>query len=299
MSVGILLVAALSLPLVPSAPPDAAQTARIEEIAAKMSEPGAQVDWFAWSSAMLKEGDAALPAILKLLQGKSPTGRANAAWVLMMRPQPFPEAIAPLIEILKGEDDSGKGYASAALSYNAAKAADAVPHLIPLVARLRHTAGPIMALEAIGIDAKYVPEIVREIVKLGPVYSNSSRMFYAIGLKGLPEIAGALTHESPGVRTAAAEALGKLGKPAKTPAVEAALNAALKRDDTRVFAARALVEMGASAKAAIPGLIDDLEKGRVVLLRSTDLRYEFAAADVLRRIPEAVPALLAGLDDDR
>jgi len=156
-----------------------------------------------------------------------------------------------------------------------------------------------MALEAIGIDAKHAPAVVREIARLGPGYSDSSRMLYAVGLKGLPELAGALSHDSSAVRVAAAEALGRLGKPAKTPAVEAALNAALKLDDTRVSAARALVDIGSPAKAAIPGLIDDLEKGRVVLLRSTDLRYEFAAADVLRRIPEAVPALLAGLDDDR
>ena len=54
-----------------------------------------------------------------------------------------------------------------------------------------------------------------------------------------------------------------------------------------------------SAKAAVPGLIRDLEKGQVAMLITTNLRYSCRAAKVLATIPESLPALIEGLDSDK
>jgi len=77
----------------------------------------------------------------------------------------------------------------------------------------------------------------------------------------------------------------------RTDGLEKALNNALAEDALRVDAAAALVAIGASAKAAVPGLMKDLESGELVALRSMDYEYRSRAAEVLARIPEAGPAL--------
>ena len=112
-------------------------------------------------------------------------------------------------------------------------------------------------------------------------------------------LAEALGHTNRAVRCAAAQAIQKLGKEVKGDAVEKALDAAIALDDTRGDAAAALVAIGASAKAAVPGLIRDLEKGQVAMLITTNLRYSCRAAEVLATIPESLPALIEGLDSDK
>jgi len=81
-------------------------------------------------------------------------------------------------------------------------------------------------------------------------------LFAASGPASADTLAEALGSKSLSVRLAAARALAKLGKAAGTDATIKALNAAIGDDAVRVDAAAALVAIGASAKAAVPGLIE-------------------------------------------
>ena len=257
--------------------------------------------------ALLNIGDKSLPILIELLKGDNQTARRNAAWALNKRNKPCKDAIAPLIEVLKGKDEVAAGYAIAPLIPNGKDAADAVPHLIPLAfKRSRTSAAPYMAVEAIGLDPKLIPSVIEHVaVSKGDPKSDrlrqyvGARLLAAAGKDGAAALAKALGHKSQTVRLAAAQAIHKLGKQVKTDAVEKALNAAIADDATRVDAAAALVAIGASAKAAVPGLIKDLESGRVMHMASLDTRYECRAADVLSSIPEAVPALIEGLGSDK
>jgi len=168
------------------------------------------------------------------------------------------------------------------------------------------TASPCMAVEAIGLDPKWIPSVIEHVaVKESKPDSEALRLYVgarllaAAGKDGAAALAKALGHKSRTVRLAAAQAIQKIGKQAKTAAVVKALNAALANDATRIDAAAALVAIGASAKAAVPGLIKDLESGQINMLRSLDYRYACRAADVLALIPEAVPALIEGLGSDK
>jgi HEAT repeat protein len=258
--------------------------------------------------ALLDIGDKGLPPLIELLKGESPTARRNAAWALMKRNKPCKDAIAPLIEVLKGKDEEAAGYAAAALAPNSKDAADAVPHLIPLAFKLTKTHAPCLAVEAIGLDPCLIPNVIEQVAGAsGEPASDAFRLWVCVGARllaaagkdGAAALAEALGHEKTTVRLAAAQAIQKLGKQAKTDAVEKALNAAIANDATRVDAAAALLAIGASAKAAVPGLIKDLESGQVELLASLTLRYMCRSAEVLALIPEAVPALIEGLGSDK
>ena len=159
--------------------------AAIPHLAKLMGRSDLGFGWMAPPLALLQIGDKGLPSLIALLKSDNPTARQRAAWALARRKKPCKDAIAPLIEVLKGKDESAAGYAASALAPN-------------------------------GKDA-----------------------------------------------------------------------------------AAALVAIGASAKAAVGGLIKDLESGRVMLLATTDLRYACRAAEVLALIPEALPALIEGLSSDK
>ena len=265
------------------------------------------VGWINPSLALLEIGDKSLPSLIDLLKGDNQTARRTAAWALKTRNKPCKEAIAPLIEVVKGKDEEAAGYAAAALIPNGRDASDAVPHLIPLAFKITaRTDAPCMAVEAIGLDPKLIPSVIEHVtVKDAEPESEAvrvavgARLLAASGKDGAAALAEALGHKSQAVRLAVAQAIQKLGRQARTDAVERALNAAIADDAACVDVAAALVAIGASAKAAVPGLIKDLETGQVDMLASTDLRYRCRAAEVLALIPEAVPALIEGLGSDK
>ena len=71
--------------------------------------------WMTAPQALLGLGDKGLPPLIELLKGQSLIARRTAAWALIKRNKPCPEAIAPLVDLLKGSDEEAGGYAAAAL----------------------------------------------------------------------------------------------------------------------------------------------------------------------------------------
>ena len=130
--------------------------------------------------------------------------------------------------------------------------------------------------------------------------TDTDKLWQQLNAMSADDLARYLTDsKSLAVRLAVAKAIQKIGPEVRTEAVEKALNAALADDDLRIDAAVALVAIGASAKAAVPGLMKDLESGEIVPMRSMISRYRCGAAVVLATIPEAGPALLEGLSSDK
>lgn len=258
---------------------------------------------------LLNHGDKGLTVLIELLKSDSPIAQRNAAWGLVKRNKPCKGAIAPLIAILKGKDEPAALCAVNALTLNGSAAADAVPHLIPLMFKTaHHTAGPGLAIEATGLDPKFIPTVIAHLtVKESDRDAQRIQLYVGARLLAIagkdgtaaPELAAALGHKNPTVRQAAAQAIQTIGKPTRTDAVVKALNAAIAHDATRIDAAAGLVAIGASAKAAVPGLIKDLESGRVESMANLDYSYTCRAAEVLAFIPEALPALIEGLDSDK
>ena len=250
-----------------------------------------------------RHGPSAVPPMIDLLKrGGRP--RLHAVRVLAMIGKPAKEAVGPLVEIFEKETDTRGAIAYALAMIGPDARTKAAPALIPLLgAPYREAHDFFYALERIGIDAKDVPAVLKHAAALEDVPRLAHRypLVLAWGGKGaVPALVEAVGHEKPHVRDIAIRSLGKIGPDAKTDAAVKALVAASKDAGTRVAAAEALVAIGASARVAVPGLIRDLETtGRVDLLRSTELRYTCPAAVVLGRIPEAVPALVEGLDSDK
>jgi len=260
-----------------------------------------------WSFTKKLDDPVIVPVLARLLRDRDQAVRRTAAWLLMKRKKPCKEAIAPLIEVLKDNDTSAPGYAAAALIPNGQDARDAVPLLIPLAFRLRHTAAPYMAIEAIGLEPRLIPAVIEQVVAGSTKGARSQALMSWIGVKvlaaagpaGVPALGRALGHENQTVRLTAARTIQKLGKAAKTDAVAKGLAALIANDRTRAEAAAGLVAIGVSAEAAVPGLIKDLESGQVFLMETTELRYTCRAADVLGTIPQAVGALIKGLHSDK
>lgn len=255
----------------------------------------------------LDNPDSVVPPLVRQLGDKDQAVRRMAAWLFMKRRKPCKEAIAPLIEVLKDDDQSAPGYAAAALIPNGKDAREAVGLLIPLSFNVGHTAAPYMEIEAIGLDPRLIPAVI-EHVDAGSKNKARSRatvswigvrVLAAAGADGAEALAEALGHENPVVRVTVARTIQKLGKSAKTDAVAKGLASLIANDKTRAEGAAGLVAIGVSAKAAVPGLIKDLESGQVFLMESLDVRYTCRAADVLATIPEAVGALLDGLNSDK
>lgn len=281
--------------------------AAIPHLAKLMGREGLGFGWTGPPIALLEIGDKSLPVLIDLLQSDNPTVRNHAAWALMKRGKPAKDAITPLIEIVKGKDKDAAGYAAAALAPNGKEAARAVPHLIPLAFEIgARTAAPELAVEAIGLDDGLIPKVVEcvAIWKDDPE-SKALRVQVGAGLlsasgkHGARALAAAMGHKSQAVRMAVAKAIQRIGAEVRTDAVEQALNSAVAKDVLRVDAAAALVAIGASAEAAVPGLMKDLESGELVALRSMDYQYQCRAAEVLAAIPEAGPALVEGLSSDK
>jgi len=262
--------------------------------------------WITAPLALVALGDKGLPSLIELLKGEDRTARRTAAWALMKRNKPCHEVIAPLIDLLKGTDEEAAGYAAAALIPNGKEATAAVPYLIPLAFRLTYTLAPCMAVEAFGLAPDQIPSVIDQVAtedqqmkSKGWRTAIGARLLAATDQRSAAVLAKALGHKNQAVRLATAEAVQRLGRKIKNETLEKALNEAITLDDTRVEAAAALVAIGASAKAAVPGLIRDLEKGQVMLLRTTNLRYRCRAAEVLATIPESLPALIDGLASEK
>ena len=159
----------------------------------------------------------------------------------------------------------------------------------------------VFAIRAIGLDPKFIADVLKQIdrpdsredaVELHRIIG--AQLLSATGKDGAAGLAGALANPSLTVRLAAIGAIQIIGEPVKTDAIERKLNVLVQDDRTRWDAALALVDIGTSAKEAIPGLMKDLEKGRIVPLEA-GTRYVCPAVDVLLQIPEAIPDLLSGL----
>jgi hypothetical protein len=281
--------------------------AAVPHLAKLMGREDLGAGWTAPAEALLDVGDEALPALLDLVRSDNPVARRHAAWALMRRNRPAKGAIEPLIEIVKGRDKVAAGYAAAALAPNGKDAAQAVPHLIPLAFEIgARTVAAKMAVQAIGLEAKWIPRVVELVAagEKGPA-SEALRVELGAGLlaasgkDGAEALAKAVSHKKLAVRLAATKGIRGAGPHARTDAVEKALNEALADDALRADAAAALVAIGASAKAAVPGLMKDLESGELVRLRSMGYRYRCQAAEVLAVVPEAGPALAEGLSSDK
>jgi HEAT repeat protein len=281
--------------------------AAIPHLAKLMEREDLGVGWINPPSALLEIGDKSVPTLIDLLQSDNPVARRHAAWALMKRNKSAKDAIKPLIEVVKGKDKEAAGYAAAALAPNGRDALEAVPYLVPLTFDIgSRTHAPIMAVEAIGLDANLIPDVLKQVaaddensesqalrIELG------SRLLAAAGKTGAAALAEAVEHKNLRVRLAATKGIRGIGPEVRTDALEKALNNALVENALRADAAAALVAIGASAKGAVPGLMKELEAGELVALRSMDYEYRSRAAEVLATIPEAGPALIEGLSSDK
>jgi len=267
--------------------------------------------WMDPMVALLKIGDKSIPPIVELLKSDNPIARRNAAWALARRNKPCKEAIVALVELLKGKDGETAGYAAAALAPDGKDASVAVPFLIPLAFRQTDSLSPDIAVEQIGLDPKLIPAVISQLTdpqdtsQPDPWHVRTDawrigiavKLLQAAGTDGVPALTEALANKNTLVRLAAAETIQRLGGKAKTDPLEMALNSALSKDDTRVEAAAALVAIGAPAKAAVPGLVKDLEFGKLEVPETLELRYRCRAATVLATIPEAGSALVRGISN--
>jgi HEAT repeat protein len=265
------------------------------------------VHWRAPQLTILALGDTALPVLIKLIDSENPHTRMKAVWALEERQEPCKAAIEPLLRVLRSGEQDLAERAARALACNGKGAAAAVGHMIPLAFKVPwQSHGVCRSVDAIGLSPDWIPSVIQHVAIAESNPKNTdfrvfvgARLLAAAGKDGTAGITDALAHSSPAVRRAAAQAVGELKTQARTEAMEKALNAALGDDTVRVDAAAALIAIGASAKRAVAGLIRNLESGEVSILRTTQLRYTCPAADVLARIPEALPKLIDGLNSDK
>jgi HEAT repeat protein len=169
-----------------------------------------------------------------------------------------PKEAGPLAQQLESADRLARWEAAKALGELGVGARDAIPALAARLAdpevAVRHAA--LWALVKIGPDS--IPAL-SQALRAPAAQARMLRRPVALELGrlgGIEPLAEALAHDEQGiVRQAAAEALGKLGPPAKSAVP--ALIGALEKDPwpaVRRFAAESLGWLGPDAKEAVPAL---------------------------------------------
>jgi hypothetical protein len=127
---------------------------------------------------------------------------------------------------------------------------------------------------------------------------NGGSAFFYMGAAAIPQANALLKHKSPSVRAAAAVGLFSLRKRFREAGMAIPALTETLRDPMpliRVYAARALAEMGADASNAVPALAKMAADSRVGSLASTTFALRATAIVALERIgpvaKDAVPAL--------
>ncbi|MBL7133421.1 MAG: DUF1287 domain-containing protein [Phycisphaerae bacterium] len=234
-------------------------------------------------------GPPAIPVLIRAITDNDEDERVRmhaASALVEMGPQAA-EATPALIQALKQRNEPVAKWAAQVLGEIGPAAKDAVPALIDALKggdwEMRCCAAE--ALGRIGPGAKAAVPALIDVLKGG----DWDVRYYAAGALGrigpaakaaVPALEEALKDKDGNVRYAAAAALARLGLPDRgLPVLIALLKG--KSSILGKYAAMALGEIGAPAKAAIPALKEALED------READVRY--AATDALKKI-QAAPA---------
>jgi HEAT repeat protein len=270
-----------------------------------------------------------LPPLQQALKDKNPDNRVAAAGVLGMMGPAAKNAVPALSLALKDDDLSVRSEAATALGEIGPTAKDAVPALLATATQKDFDfIEPIIAITLGKIGPAAVPALTTALEGKGVGLRRTAAT--ALGLIGpkaaaaAPALAAALADSEASVRQYAAQALGQIGPAAKgelpklTPALKdrdgavrvgtalalwqidrrtegvAVLTEVLggKSGYLRERAARALGEIGAEAKAALPAL--------AAALADKEAGVRAAAAEALGRLPTAKADIdrLAMLLDD-
>lgn len=254
-------------------------------------------------SAESGEGGAEIVGLIKGLEHKDATVRAQAASNLGSKGGKAQIAVASLIKASKDPDALVRRMSVEALEKIGPPAKVDVPDLIKA---LKDPAPEIKqyalrSLATMGPDARpAVPALVEASQDLTNKQFRTG-VLLALGKTGgderdtvFPILLAALREPDRDIRAAAGTALTSLGKPVATelPSLTEALADA--KPEVRGVAAGLLGELGPAARAAVPRLAD--------LLGQSDASNRIAAAQALGKIGadarEAVPKLLKAIDNE-
>lgn len=247
----------------------------------------------------------AVPQLVPLLDSQDASGEAARA----IGQIGGTEAVPDLITQLNSENEAVRRQVARALGAIGTEARDAVPNLIE-IAKSSSTGeerkDAVQALGQIGSEAEAaVPELLSLIDSEDAV---SPSALDAIGQIGGPEATSELTTmlESQDVttRTSAARALGNIGADAKdaVPALIELLKSPNVED--RFYAAVALGNMGSAAEEAVPDIIPLLRDSSLVTQTHKDSeinRVDYSAINALSQMGPAaevaIPELVTKVSD--
>ena len=224
-------------------------------------------------SGMGQNAEASLPAVLEALGAERnlPTGQMYVFEELIVAAVNLggdpSTALAPLIEMMKGDTDDVRGRAAELIARFGRRAAPAVPQLIALLGNK---------------DRQIQTAAIRALAAIGPAASAAA-----------PELANRLA--DPNVARDAAVALRAFG-PAAAPAVPALAKALASNDQNLcIDAARALAAIGPEAAAATDSLAKRL--GDKTARLEERLAYLQTLSDIGPNAKAAVPAVVTLLGD--
>ncbi len=250
--------------------------------------------------ALKRLGTPAVPAIREKLKANDAETRSLAAYVLGEMGAAANDAVPDLVAALKDPDRQVRSSAAAALRKLGPAPRAAVPSL---AAMLKNEPGgradAANALAAIGPEARPSLQTLTELLPNETDPHTRGCILRAVaaidpqGDTAVPVLIRALRDREEGVRTAAAKALGSLGRAASDAVPH--LVEALKGKEARcprTYAVEALLRIDPSyGEVAVPYLIQQLDGG--------DPYRRMASATLAEIGPPAVPALVRALRDER
>ncbi|WP_199245211.1 HEAT repeat domain-containing protein [[Phormidium] sp. ETS-05] len=255
--------------------------------------------------AIVKQGEAAIPALIKSLESDNSQLRRAAVQALQRIGTP---ATPALLDALKSPKPQVRWSAATALGgyyYREEKVIEALVKLFKDPdARVRRSAFASVANIALMSRSSSssslkaaVPDLITALKqdKDDDVRRSAAEALGRMGAEAkaaVPDLITALKDKDDGVRRSAAEALGDIGAEAKA-AVPDLITALKDKDDgVRRSAAEALGDIGAEAKAAVPDLITALKQDKDDgVRRYAALTLERIGAEAKAAVPDLITAL--------
>ena len=208
------------------------------------------------------KAEAAVPALMQLLRQSAAADRLSAAGALVSIRGSTPEVKAVLMEGLKDKNLGDRARAMGTLGRMGPEAKEAVPMLVEALKDVDLRYQALEALRLIDPGAKLPVPILVDILERDQDTLTRERAAEALSRIGpaaedaAPSLVRAMEDPSPGVRSAARKALGRMKLLHKVVPVSFFIER-LKDEDSvrRREAAMALGEIGPPSKEAIPALL--------------------------------------------